>query len=151
MSSKLQIKASKDDSQIISAAHQIRDAVFINEQGIDPALEYDGSDEGAVHYVGYIDAIPVVTARATITDQGVHIQRVATVKSARTNGYASQLLTQLMTDFDPLTSDLAEPQFYLGAQLMALPFYKRLGFQATGPVFMEAGIQHQLLILKIKQ
>lgn len=151
MSSRLQIKASKVDPQIIAAAHQIRDAVFVHEQGIDSNLEYDGSDEGATHYVGYIDALPVVTARATLTDQGVHIQRVATIKAARKQGYAQQLLTKLMADYTPLLNTSAEPQFYLGAQLTALPFYERLGFQATGPVFLEAGIQHQLLTLKVTQ
>lgn len=151
MSNKLQIESGKSDPQIISAAHQIRDAVFIDEQGIDPTLEYDGSDAGAIHYVGFVDAIPVVTARATITDQGVHIQRVATVQAARKRGYAKQLLNQLMADLKPVVATLSKPQFYLGAQLTALPFYERLGFRAVGPVFMEAGIQHQLLKLNLEQ
>ncbi|KRM94485.1 hypothetical protein FC56_GL001442 [Lentilactobacillus senioris DSM 24302 = JCM 17472] len=151
MSNKLQIKSGKSDPQIISAAHQIRDAVFIDEQGIDPTLEYDGSDAGAIHYVGFVDAIPVVTARATVTDQGVHIQRVATVQAARKRGYAKQLLNQLMADLKPVVATLSKPQFYLGAQLTALPFYERLGFRAVGPVFMEAGIQHQLLKLNLEQ
>ena len=151
MSNKLQIESGKSDPQIISAAHQIRDAVFIDEQGIDPTLEYDGSDAGAIHYVGFVDAIPVVTARATITDQGVHIQRVATVQAARKRGYAKQLLNQLMADLKPVVATLSKPQFYLGAQLTALPFYERLGFRAVGPVFMEAGIQHQLLNLNLEQ
>ncbi|WP_369395642.1 GNAT family N-acetyltransferase [Lentilactobacillus senioris] len=102
--------------------------------------------------MGFVDAIPVVTARATVTDQGVHIQRVATVQAARKRGgYAKQLLNQLMADLKPVVATLSKPQFYLGAQLTALPFYERLGFRAVGPVFMEAGIQHQLLKLNLEQ
>jgi predicted GNAT family N-acyltransferase len=35
----------------------------------------------------------------------------------------------------------------LGAQLRAIPFYERLGFQARGPVFLDAGIEHRDMVL----
>lgn len=151
MSNNLQIKASSDDVEIVAAAHQIRDAVFIEEQKIAPELEYDGTDEGAIHYVGFVASVPVVTARVAVTNEGAHIQRVATVKSARRNGYAQQLLTKLMADITPQLKNNpnVKNQFYLGAQLTALPLYESLGFTATGPVFLDAGIKHRLLKLQV--
>jgi predicted GNAT family N-acyltransferase len=35
----------------------------------------------------------------------------------------------------------------LNAQLSARPFYQRFGFCSHGPIFMEAGIEHQAMHL----
>lgn len=144
MSNKLTIKTSNNDKDpVVDDAHHIRETVFVAEQGVPLELEYDGSDEGATHYVGYLDDQPVVTARVTLTPEGAHIQRVATIKEARHHGYAQQLLTTLLTQVvDQLPADV-DQQAYLGAQLTAVPFYERLGFEADGPVFLDAGIQHR--------
>ncbi|MCT4490464.1 GNAT family N-acetyltransferase, partial [Levilactobacillus parabrevis] len=65
-------------------ALQIRKDVFIAEQGIDPQLELDGTDEDKMHYVGYEDDQPVTTARIDmLAGNRVKIQRVATEKDAR--------------------------------------------------------------------
>ena len=37
------------------------------------------------------------------------------------------------------------PQVSLGAQLSAIPFYERAGFQTHGDVFLDAGIDHKMM------
>ena len=118
----------------------IRKAVFIGEQGIDPRLELDGTDEDKMHYVGYVDGQPVTTARIDmLAGNRVKIQRVATVASARQHGYAGELIKSIIADGQ--RSEVAHIE--LDAQLTALPFYQELGFVPVGEPFEEAGIQHR--------
>ncbi|KRK73583.1 acetyltransferase [Levilactobacillus namurensis DSM 19117] len=123
----------------------IRKAVFINEEGIDPKDELDGTDEDKMHYVGYVDDQPVTTARIDmLAGNRVKIQRVATVASARHHGYAGQLIKQIIGDAQ--RSDVAHIE--LDAQLPAIAFYQELGFEPVGEPFEEAGIQHRTMRYK---
>ena len=121
-------------------ALQLRKDVFIEEQGIDPKDELDGTDEDKMHYVGYIDDEPVTTARIDmLAGNRVKIQRVATAEDQRKHGYAAELIKQII--HDAKRSDVAHVE--LDAQLTAMDFYKELGFEPVGDPFEEAGIQHQ--------
>lgn len=121
-------------------ALQMRKDVFIEEQGIDPKIELDGTDEDKMHYVGYVDDEPVTTARIDmLAGNRVKIQRVATVADQRQHGYAAELIKQIIKDVKK--SDVAHVE--LDAQLTAMAFYKELGFEPIGDAFEEAGIQHQ--------
>lgn len=123
----------------------IRKAVFINEEGIDPKDELDGTDEDKMHYVGYVDDQPVTTARIDmLAGNRVKIQRVATVASARHHGYAGQLIKQIIGDAQRSDVDHIE----LDAQLPAIAFYQELGFEPVGEPFEEAGIQHRTMRYK---
>ncbi|NLR08809.1 MULTISPECIES: GNAT family N-acetyltransferase [Lactobacillaceae] len=123
-------------------ALQIRKDVFIGEQGIDPQIELDGTDEDKMHYVGYVDDQPVTTARIDmLAGNRVKIQRVATEKAARRHGYAGELIKQIMADAKK--SDVTRVE--LDAQQTALDFYQELGFTVIGEVFEEAGIPHRTM------
>ena len=37
----------------------------------------------------------------------------------------------------------------LGAQVSALGFYEKLGFKAEGDIFLDAGIEHRNMVLKL--
>ncbi|WP_125573905.1 GNAT family N-acetyltransferase [Levilactobacillus huananensis] len=120
----------------------IREAVFIDEQGIDPELELDGADEDKMHYVGYVEGQPVTTARIDmLAGNRVKIQRVATVKTARHHGYAGTLIKQIIADAQ--RSEVRGVE--LDAQETAIAFYKELGFEPVGTTFQEAGITHQTM------
>lgn len=123
-------------------ALQIRKDVFIAEQGIDPQLELDGTDEDKMHYVGYVDERPATTARIDmLAGNRVKIQRVATEKTDRHQGYAGELIKQIMADAKK--SDVTRVE--LDAQLTAMAFYQELGFEPIGDPFEEAGIQHRTM------
>lgn len=120
----------------------IRRAVFIDEQGISPELELDGTDADKMHYVGYVAGNPVTTARIDmLAGNRLKIQRVATVQAARHHGYAGELIQQIIRD--ATTSEIKRIE--LDAQITALAFYRGLGFQTIGEPFEEAGIQHQTM------
>ncbi|GAY72125.1 GNAT family N-acetyltransferase [Lentilactobacillus kosonis] len=132
-------------SQIYTDARMIRRTVFIEEQGVVPAHEFDGSDDNAVHFVAYVDDKPAATARGTLEDDRVHIQRVATLKPYRGQGVAKAVIQALIAD--PQFTRATE--FYLGAQETAIGFYEKLGFKVISEPFMEAGIRHRMMALKI--
>lgn len=135
--------AEKTHSQVYTDAASIRQAVFVKEQGISAQLEFDGLDDQATHYVGYVDGQPVVTARIRYEDQVVHIQRVAVLKSFRHHGYAVALLQQVIAEMAPGT------QLELNAQVTAIGLYDQLGFKQTGEPFEEVGIKHVKMVKQL--
>jgi predicted GNAT family N-acyltransferase len=144
----MEIKTSNQtDSAVYADAIMIRRAVFIDEQHIDPADELDTVTSATWHYVLYDDtAAPVATARMTpAAEQQLHIQRVATLKSARGHGYAQAIIKRMIQD----AQQQGYRQLVLGAQVTAQSFYSQLGFQPVGDRFMEAGLQHQEMVLAL--
>lgn len=144
----MKIKTTNDiNSPIFKDALNIRLSVFVDEQGVPEELERDELDTSTNHFVGYKDDQAVTTLRIKTEDNQWHIQRVATVKAARGHGYAKKLIE------NTIQSATAEPKIIklvLGAQLTAIPFYEKLGFKVIGPEFLDAGILHREMELKVK-
>lgn len=126
-----------DCPELASQANAIRQQVFVEEQNVDPALEYDKYEGVAKHYLLYIDEKPVATARWRETDKGIKLERFATLRSHRNSGLGAVLLQRIMSDIIP-----TEKKIYLHSQLKAIPFYTRHGFVKFGEQFTEAEIEH---------
>ncbi|MFC6314175.1 GNAT family N-acetyltransferase [Lapidilactobacillus achengensis] len=128
-------------TQLYQDALGIRKEVFVVEQHVPLAIEVDANDARAVNYVGYWAGQPVATARVVVEpDGGWHIQRVATIKSARHHGYGQAVLAEIAA----AAQAQQVPYLILAAQLSAQGFYERLGYQATArPIFLDANIKHQ--------
>ncbi|HBL14022.1 MAG TPA: GNAT family N-acetyltransferase, partial [Cyanobacteria bacterium UBA11162] len=61
----------------------VRVQVFQIEQGVDPALEFDGNDETATHILAYLDNQPVGTTRIRyLNNQTAKIERLAVLAEA---------------------------------------------------------------------
>jgi len=116
---------------------RIRQKVFVEEQGVDATLEYDGKDEDATHYLLYADGLPVGTARRRLTPNGIKLERFALLPECRNKGLGSKLLEEVMKDISE--TGLA---VYLHAQEKAVTYYLRAGFKIEGEAFYEAGIRH---------
>lgn len=113
----------------------IRTKVFVEEQGVDKAIEMDGRDEGATHVL-VRDAGKVI-ATARILEDG-HIGRIAVLKEFRKQG-AGACALKAMIDF---AKERGYKRVYLGSQTQATGFYIKMGFRICGDTFMEAGIEH---------
>ena len=85
-----------------------------------------------------VDGRPVATGR--LEDDG-HIGRIAVLKSYRGKGAGSRIIRFL--EARALASGLR--RVYLGAQLQAIPFYEKQGYQCYGGQFMDAGISHRYM------
>lgn len=124
----------------IAACHALRRAVFMDEQNVSEADEFDGLDGGALHLLAWVGDQPVGTARIVLVGDQAKIGRVCVSKQARGTGVGAAIIAASL--------DLARAQpgvttAKLGAQVHALPFYEKLGFTAFGPVYDDAGIPHR--------
>lgn len=119
-----------------AALAQVRRVVFLEEQGVPPALEWDEWDVRSRHFLA-LDATgqPIGTAR--LLPDG-HIGRMAVLRPWRRRGVGSALLCHVLN----AARSAGFTQVELAAQTHALGFYQRLGFVAYGPDFMDAGIPH---------
>ncbi len=129
------------DAQLPAIRH-VRTTVFTLEQGVDPAIDFDGLDAEAVHVLCTDNDQPVGTGR--MLDDG-HIGRIAVLADYRAQGIGRLLMQTLI--------DTARARHYdnvsLYAQVNAVPFYEKLGFKANGENFTEAGIEHTPMELKL--
>lgn len=130
----------------LKEALAIRMRVFVEEQGVDPALEIDDYDGVAWHVVARRDGEAVGTARLVMLDQQrAKIGRVAVVPEHRGQGIASQLVRLLM-DY---AKREGRTEALLDAQLPVIPLYEKLGFTAVGEVFLDADLLHRRMTRKL--
>ena len=122
---------------LAALANEIRREVFVEEQDVDPALEYDEYEDAARHYLLYVDGVPAATARWRETEKGIKLERFATLLSHRNQGLGAQILQKVLDDVIPTGKKI-----YLHSQLKAIPFYSRHGFKKVGEQFTEADIEH---------
>lgn len=121
------------------ACFNIRRAVFIEEQKIPEAEEWDEHDATCLHYLAGEDA---GTARIIAKGDIAKIGRVAVTLSHRGTGLGFKIMSALMEDARTRGFALAE----LESQTYAIPFYERLGFVAEGPEYDDgSGIMHRLM------
>ncbi|HSG91300.1 MAG TPA: GNAT family N-acetyltransferase [Pseudomonadales bacterium] len=121
----------------------LRNRVFVREQQVPQALEWDGQDEDAVHLLAFDhrgDAIG--TARLLPSGQ---IGRMAVLPERRGFGIGRALLDAAVQ----AARDRGDYEVFLNAQTHALGFYEAAGFRATGDTFEEAGIAHQRMDLAL--
>jgi len=137
------ISFSFSDQDLFKQAFAIRQAVFVAEQGVPAALEYDEHEAEATHYLLYFDNKPVGTARWRRTDQGIKMERFAVLPEYRNKGLGKILVDKVLQEVVPFGHPV-----YLHSQRRACSLYKRHGFVISGAVFIEAGIEHYKMLLK---
>jgi hypothetical protein len=121
----------------------VRRTVFIEEQHVPEALEWDDADVDNVHALALApDGTPIGTGR--LLPDG-HIGRMAVLASHRGRGVGAAVLLTLIEAARERGHDVVE----LAAQLHAIGFYARFGFVAHGPVFDDAGIPHRTMTLRL--
>ena len=122
------------------ALRSVRTRVFIEEQKVPKDLEWDELDEACVHALALVDDKPIGTGR--LTPDG-HIGRMAVLAEWRNRGVGAALLSHLMD----VARERGDAFCELNAQVSAIGFYERFGFQVQGEEFMDAGIPHRVMRL----
>jgi predicted GNAT family N-acyltransferase len=133
------IKITQDEQ--LKSAFNVREKVFVVEQEVDPAEEYDEFEATSTHFLAWLHDQPVGTARWRFTSNGVKLERFAVLKEARGNGVGQALVAAVLADIVS-NPDTAEKQKYLHAQLTAMPLYSKFGFEKEGDIFDECNILH---------
>lgn len=124
------------------ALRDIRTAVFIYEQQVPEDLEWDEFDPVSLHVLALnSNDQPIGTAR--LLPDG-HIGRMAVLREWRGKGVGSAMLQRILEE----SSHRGMQKAMLNAQMAAIKFYEKFGFQVSGEEFMEAGIPHIKMILQ---
>lgn len=138
-----------DSCAELTYCYLIRTRVFVVEQQVDPLLELDEEDASATHYLLTVDRVPVGTCRIVLHHHEAKIGRFAILKDFRGKGLGHQLLHFAEDDIAQLVPEIH--RFYLGAQLTAIPFYEKAGYQPYGDIFDDAHIDHRMMEKSMKK
>ena len=117
-------------------AQALRTAIFVEEQGIDPALERDGHDAEARHVLVCVEGVPAATGRVLVGPEGEAVlARIAVDAAFRGRGLGARVVAAL--------EDLARRA---GAHTATLHphdflerFYARLGYATVPGIRYAAG------------
>ncbi|MDX6750289.1 GNAT family N-acetyltransferase [Geminicoccaceae bacterium 1502E] len=120
------------------AAFAIRRAVFVDEQKVPLADEFDAHDATCRHLLALAGGRPAGTLRWRAHGPATKIERVAVLQSARGRGVGAAMMRHLLARLD----EERVGESVLHAQTHATRFYGRLGFVAEGREFEEDGILH---------
>ena len=128
-------------------AFLVRQEVFILEQGVPAELDLDELDSSAAHILAYQDTHCIGTGRlVNLSDKQAQIGRMAVLAQFREKGVGKQILQKLVD----LAASQGAREIILHSQVSAIPFYEKLGFQAQGDVYDEAGIPHRNMMLTLE-
>lgn len=121
----------------------IREAVFIREQNVPAELEWDGKDDACRHALALSlngDAIGC----GRMQPNG-HIGRVAVLPQWRKQKVGTAIIESLLDE----ARSRGYKQVDVDAQIHAIPFYQQFGFVEHGKEFMDAGMPHKKMKLKL--
>lgn len=124
-----------DWTRLAADALPLRIEVFVEEQGVPAEIEQDGRDAEALHCVAYRSGRALATGRLL---PEAKIGRMAVHAEARRQGVGLRVLDALLEAARARGDACVE----LSAQIAAAGFYRKRGFEAIGPPYLEAGIEH---------
>jgi predicted GNAT family N-acyltransferase len=125
-----------------AACFAVRRAVFIEEQGIPEAEEWDTDDATCTHVLAEDDTGPLGTARLIAKGDIAKIGRVAVMPRARGTGLGRRIMDHMLDE----ARAMGFAQALLESQVTVIGFYEGLGFVAEGPEYDDgSGILHRLM------
>jgi len=129
-----------DWAELGAPASALRTAVFVEEQKVPAAMEWDEADTTCVHALAVNRlGMPLATGRLLQHAPGVaRIGRMAVSSAMRGSGVGRLVLDALLAQ----ARRRGDHEAVLSAQVSAASFYRRAGFAEHGAVFESAGIAH---------
>ena len=103
----------------------------------------DVVDQKAMHIICKLDGKVVATGRLTIQKGWGKVERIAVLEGHRGKGIGKMVTLYLIK----LEKERDVKGIYAHIQTYAVDFYKKLGFQLEGEIFVEAGIDHYRAVL----
>lgn len=126
-----------DWSQHAEQLREIRERVFIQEQHVPEALEWDDFDASAVHFLA-LDEHNAARGCIRLLPSG-QISRLCVLEQYRSHGVGRQLLDCAERE----AREQGMKEVFLHAQTQACAFYEHAGFSVNGGIFLEADIPHR--------
>lgn len=127
---------------------QLRSEVFVVEQNC-VFQDIDDKDQASWHLLGWHDGFLAAYTRlvpAGISFEEVSIGRVVTSPKMRKSGAGRLLMEKsIATSY----SIFGKAPIRIGAQLYLKRFYESFGFQQSSEMYLEDGIEHIEMLLKV--
>ena len=123
----------------IARCQALRRVVFVEEQGVDAAIEVDGRDGEALHFLAWSGGVLVGCARMRMVEGAGKAERVAVRAQDRGLGIGRVLMAEL----EAAARAAGLVRLKLAAQAQVVPFYEKLGYACFGAPFVEADIDHR--------
>ena len=130
-------------STLRPAAEIVRRAVFVVEQALPEAEEFDADDPRSIHAVAFEGSVPVATGRLL---PDARIGRMAVLAPYRRSGIGGRILVRLIE----LAAARGDAMLTLSSQAYVRDFYARHGFVAEGDPYDDSGIPHQTMRLQLR-
>ena len=132
----------------LADAFTIRKAVFVEEQHVPLAIEFDEFDRldaPCQHVLVYHNEEAVGTGRVRIVDGEGKLERICLLENCRSLGLGKVIIEAL----EKIAKEQHLKHVKLHGQTHAEGFYEKLGYVTASPVFMEDGIPHVLMTKKL--
>ncbi len=123
-------------------AFTVRAVVFIGEQNCPYDLEIDEFEHSSIHILGEKDNEPIAAARLRFPGPYAKLERIAVRKEWRGLGIGHQLVEFMVQQ----TQARGFTTLKMHAQSYLVDFYAKHGFVRKGDLFLEAGIDHYLMV-----
>ena len=131
----------------LSVPMEIRNKVFVEEQGFSAENENDDMDSRALHIVFTNDGKPVATGRLYFADGAWNIGRVCVLPEYR-NLHLGDLLMRALLD---QAIHYGADEIRVGAQKQVTGFYEKLGFEPYGEEYLDEGWPHVHMHISAKK
>lgn len=120
-------------------SRQVREAVFVEEQGYTLEEEFDAYDNECPHLVLFDEETPVATGRLVFLPDGTaKLGRIAVRKTYRGQHLGAAVVKALLQR----AKSCGAKRAYVSAQSYAIPFYNKFGFVAYGETYLDGRIPH---------
>ena len=145
----------------LDAILDLRSSVFIDEQLVPEEEEIDDLDtlesivdDKVIHLIAKENNKIIATARMFVEGNSIissskethlHVGRVAVRYNARKTGVGRLVMDKC----HQVAADRGYSIVTLSAQVQALGFYEKLGYQARGKIYLDAGIEHRDMDIQV--
>ena len=120
-------------TQDLTDCFNIRREVFIEGQNISVEDEVDGRDSESDHYLLLLEGKPIATTRVRYIENKAKIERVAVLQEFQGQGYGKKLMQHILKDIKQSSKTEIT-----------------LGFSVCSDEYMDAGIPHKDMHLKLR-
>ena len=122
----------------LGQAMELRREVFVVEQQVDEAEEFDGREGECVHVVAVDGGRVIGCCRLLPAGEVVKLGRMVVASGRRREGVAGALLAES----DLQAAALGASRITLSAQTYVTSLYEQAGYEVTSEPFDEVGIEH---------
>ncbi len=133
------VAAKGENQPFLLQCQAVRRAVFVEGQGVDEIIDFDGKDQTCAHLLLTLDEEAAGTLRIRRTEEGIKLERIAVLENHRGKQLGKLLVETALA--------LVSGRIYIHAQTNSKDFYHKVGFIIEDPtVYYEANIPHVTMI-----